>query len=355
MRRGVLALATVGVLAALPASASAHRYTAFAGNPGKPPKGVNDQTVLNRFFPAKVTVHVGDKVRYSALTPHTVSVLAPGTAYPAAAIPDPAGGTYGNDIADPQGNPFFFVGRPKFINNPFVFAPAGSTTVGKDKATHSSGFLVGAKYTLKFAKAKTYTVLCLLHPGMKQTVKVVKKRRKADTDATVTKRIVRQSIKGYADAKKAVKTAVPANTVLAGVERKNATVLSYFPNTLTVPAGTTVDFKLTTPSEVHNMVWGPAAYVDAFAAATDLFPQGPGTPNQLSPASVFGSEPANTAGGYTYTGANYGNGFLWTPVMDPVPASPLPGDEKITFTNPGTYSYYCAIHGKSMSGTVVVQ
>jgi plastocyanin len=187
-------------------------------------------------------------------------------------------------------------------------------------------------------------------------VKVVKKGRRADSNTKVTKAIVKQSVKGYADAKKATAAAVPANTIMAGVERKNATVLSFFPNTLKVAAGTTVDFKLTTPSEAHNMVFGPAAYTDAFLQATDLLP-GLSPGNQLSPAFLFGSEPPTAAGPgtFNYTGANYGNGFLVTPVMDAIPASPLMPEEKITFTAPGTYSYYCAIHGKSMAGTVVVQ
>jgi plastocyanin len=40
--------------------------------------------------------------------------------------------------------------------------------------------------------------------------------------------------------------------------------------------------------------------------------------------------------------------------MDDQAAGPLPGSEKIKFTKPGTYTYFCAIHGRSMSGTVVV-
>jgi len=359
MRRTVAVVAVLGALAAVPASASAKTYSAYAGNPGKVPRGVHEQTVLNRFFPARLKVRAGDKVRYTALTPHTVSVLAKGTAYPAGAVPAP-GETY-SGINDPQGQPFFFNGLQKFINNLAVFAPQNSNVVGDGK-THSSGFLLGqgkpATYSLKFARTGSYKVLCLLHPGMVQRVKVLKRRaRGADTSTKVRGAVLRQSTKGYGDARKAVKTVVPANTVDVGVERKNATVLSYFPNTLKVPAGTAVNFRMAAPSEVHNMVFGPESFVAPFAAATDKLPIFGSTENQVSPPSVYGSEPGSPAGSpnYTYTGSNYGNGFLWTPVMDMDAASPPPGSERITFTTPGTYTYFCAIHGSSMHGTVVVQ
>ena len=44
-----------------------------------------------------------------------------------------------------------------------------------------------------------------------------------------------------------------------------------------------------------------------------------------------------------------------TALMDDQAAIPLPESTKITFTAPGTYHYFCAIHGRSMAGDIIVQ
>jgi len=290
-------------------------------------------------------------------------VLGKGVDPPPLAVPDP-GQTY-SGILDPQGNPFFFNGQQKFKYNEAVFGPVGDKVVD-DTGTHSSGAFAPSEqgpgsYKLTFKRKGTYQVLCLLHPGMKQTVTVLKKKAKgADKPAKVRSKVAKQAAKLYKAAQTAADQAVPANTVYAGVESKQATLLAFAPKTLTVPAGTTVTFALKAPSEVHNMVWGPTGetgFTTTFAAQTDLLPLGPGAPNQVSPPFLYGSEPA-PGGVYTYTGQNYGNGFLFTPLMDDAPGDPpagLPGTTQVKFTTPGTYSYYCQIHGDAMSGTVVVQ
>ena len=70
---------------------------------------------------------------------------------------------------------------------------------------------------------------------------------------------------------------VPANTVYAGVGSTTA-ILGFFPKVLKVKAGTTVTFLNRSPSEVHNVAFGPAKYLLAFSKKTDLLPAGPGEP-----------------------------------------------------------------------------
>ena len=88
---------------------------------------------------------------------------------------------------------------------------------------------------------------------------------------------------------------MPANTVYAGVGGTTA-ILGFFPQVLKVKAGTTVKFVNRSPSEVHNVAFGPAKYLLAFSKKTDLLPAGPGSPNQVTPLYPFGTEPK---GGYT--------------------------------------------------------
>ena len=50
---------------------------------------------------------------------------------------------------------------------------------------------------------------------------------------------------------------------------------AYFPKILKVKAGTTVNFVNRSPSEVHNVVFGPKKYIAGLSKKTDLLPQGP--------------------------------------------------------------------------------
>jgi len=350
----VIAAAAMLVAVAVPATAGAHTWTAWAGSPGKAPAGTPKQAELNLFFPATIRIRQGDSIRYRNNEFHTTTILAKGQKAPALFMPDPTGAKY-QGINDSAGNPFYFNGQPKFIYNPAAFGPVGSKTIGDGKE-HSSGAygkaLGRASVTFKFTKRGSYTMICLIHPGMRQHVIVGGRKSVTRGDALVQAQVATQARKQYASVTEAAKKTPPANTVYAGIGDK-ATLLGFLPNRLTVKAGSAVDFIERSSSEVHNMVFGPKDYTDQFLKQTDLLPVGPGAPNQLTPVDVFGSDPP-TNGAYTYDGTNHGNGFFVTPVMDKQSASPLPNTERVTFTQPGTYHYYCAIHGPEMSGDIVV-
>ncbi|MBA3298330.1 MAG: hypothetical protein H0U19_15500, partial [Acidobacteria bacterium] len=130
--------------------------------------------------------------------------------------------------------------------------------------------------------------------------------------------------------------------------------LSFLPKTLTVKAGTTVNFVNKSPSEPHNMAFGKTAYIEALMKKVDLFPMGPGAPNQAPPFFIYGSDPPRA---YAYDGTNHGNGFLATSLIDDEPGSPpkgLPGASRITFSKAGKFHYFCLIHGPDMGGDIVV-
>ncbi len=69
------------------------------------------------------------------------------------------------------------------------------------------------------------------------------------------------------------------------------TILGYFPQTLTVKAGTTVTYVNKSPTEVHNLVFGPKKYILGIEKKTDLLPTSPTSPNQVAPFLIYGSEP----------------------------------------------------------------
>ena len=92
------------------------------------------------------------------------------------------------------------------------------------------------------------------------------------------------------------------------------------------------------------------SWIEEFGKKTDLFPTGPTSPNQVSPVLPFGTDPAP----YTYDGATmHGNGFFTTPLTSGAPIG-LPRSSRVTFSAPGTYKYFCWIHGPDMGGTITV-
>jgi plastocyanin len=327
----------------------------FAPIPGCP-AGVPKGTTLDQFFPGKVTIAAGDSITFSSAIFHTVTY---GIKRPALLLPDPAKGKYAN-MDDAAGNPFYFVGLAKFIYNAQAFGPFGPKTIS-GKTPTSSGALSPtgngpnskpATFTYTFPKAGTYKLICTVHPGMQGTV-VVKPSGSATplTPTQVQAEALKDVNTSWDDAKTVAAAAKPPPaTVFVGLGNK-ATILGYFPKTLRVKVGTTVTFVNKAPPEPHNIVLGPKKYIQKLIKTTDLFPGPPGSPNQVAPALLYGSEPK---GKYTYDGANHGNGFLSTPLTSDTPAIPAAHAAKVTFTKPGTYKYFCWIHGPDMSGTVVV-
>jgi len=160
-------------------------------------------------------------------------------------------------------------------------------------------------------------------------------------------------------------------------DKFNASFLQYFPQRVTVHPGDTVDFHENWTGEPHTVTMGTLAEAGlkavkdagpsaqngppppAFASLPTLLPQGPGDANQNAAQPCFlttGAPPADPATACTkdqqtqpdFTGNQtyYNSGFLPEGDTYKVKLSP---DIK-----PGTYSYYCNLHGPEMSGSIVV-
>ncbi len=153
--------------------------------------------------------------------------------------------------------------------------------------------------------------------------------------------------------------------------------LAYFPNQVTVHAGDTVDFAEQFSGEPHSVTLG--TLVDKAIAAWDkltpdqqqngapppevatlpvMLPQGPGDADQRAvnpcfvaagaslPTAATAKCPNQTQGDFTGQDAWYNSGFL---------AKGTHFTVKLASTiAPGTYHYYCNLHGPDMSGTITV-
>jgi plastocyanin len=166
-----------------------------------------------------------------------------------------------------------------------------------------------------------------------------------------------------------------SNAVTVEVDGKaegfHAGFLAYFPKAVTVHAGDTVDFHNNYSGEPHTVTFGTLADAalaasegadengpppDAVAKMPQLLPEGPGDTDPAAanecliatgslPLSGDDCDATDTA--FDGKQAFYNSGFL----------APDVEDWKLELADdiaPGTYGYYCLLHGTHMSGTIEV-
>jgi plastocyanin len=337
---------------AVPVGAQAATKDVNAGAPAGAQKTLDQYGALvNAFFPQTVSVHVGDKVRFTPNGFHNVDLLPKGggTGVP---LLSPTG-TTANPL-DAAGAPYWFNGQPNMgFTSSLLTSSFGKTVTYTGAKAVNSGLPLGPPkpFTVKFTKTGTYTYLCDIHAGMKATVKVLPKSKSVPTAKADAARVKTQIATAVKTAKALTKVTQPANTVDLGVAGLHGVELFVFaPANLTVPTGTTVNFAMTKNSfEVHTATTGPGTPQQADSFLGKLFASVE-TP-VFDPQVVYPSDPPGTPA--ALTPASHGNGFWNSGVLDAVSASPLPGSNSVTFASPGTYTFYCAIH-PFMKGTVTV-
>ncbi len=351
----VLAIATLTV----PASAVAKTRTKTV-NLGPPPavsKALGKATGgvpadVNAYFPGKTTIHPGDKVKFVPFGFHDVSIPAKGEQPPSVIVPTGQSA----DEQDAAGNPFWFNGQPLVGFNPALVTVNGFT--GK-AATFSAakGYETGLPLAdkpkpaiVRFTKKGTYRFYCAVHPGMAGTVKV--KKGKIPSAKADAKRIAKQGKAAVSAAKKLTQETVPANQMALGAAGAGGVELfAFLPQSLSVPAGTTVGFQMPAGSlEIHTATSGPGDIEDASSYLGGLAKsfESPA----IAGAAVYPSDPPPAVPELTTT--SHGNGFVNTGVLDTDDDSPQPATSSIKFTQAGTFTLYCLVH-PFMVGTVTVQ
>jgi plastocyanin len=349
------AIAVVLGMLVVPAGAGAATRSVDMGTPPSAGKALGKYGAdVNAFFPRTTTIHVGDKVRFLPVGFHNLDL--PKKGGKATALWAPRGTVSGS--VDPTGAAYWFNGQPNFQFNLPALAPKGfgKTFSYSGAKGVQSGLPVIPKpkpVTVKFTKAGSYTYYCDIHPGMKATVQVRAKSRSIPSAKGHAKRIKDQVASAVATAKKLSKQAPTGNTVDLGVAGKGGVeIFAMVPAAKTVPAGTTLTFQMspTGPTyEIHTATFGPGniedknTYVGKLAASFE---------GAIDPAALYPSEQPPGIGALTPT--LHGIGFWNSGALDRVSATPLPPASQVTFTTPGTYTYYCLIH-PFMKGTVTVQ
>jgi plastocyanin len=357
MRLRLAAAFAVAAVMAVPATAGAATKEVGMGLAPKAAKAIQKTGAdSNNFYPRTVSIHVGDTVAFEPYGFHNVDLPKRGGKPISLIVPGaPAAG-----VVDAAGAPFWFNGQlPTLGFNPQVLKPSfGKTVRFSGAAAVNSGLPLQERpkpFKVKFTRKGTFTFYCDIHPGMKGQVKVKARRAHISTakqDARALKRLVSLDTKA---AKSLAGTKAPANTVYLGAGKRGVDYFGMVPRNLTVPAGTTVEFKMHPGSrETHTATFGPgnadpqkdpSSYLAQLASTFE----GPGP---FDARATNPSDPPSAVA--TLTAASHGNGFWSSGLLDAEASSPLPVAAKVTFGQAGTYNYYCLLH-PFMAGTVTVQ
>jgi len=259
------------------------------------------EAMANSFYPEVINVLPGDTIVFqNGGEVHTV--------------------TFGptNDIQD------YFV--PPTIFN--YFAPSGTTNFDGTNVVNSGIFFPFATFNVTIDPSTplgTYKYRCMLHPLMVAYVIVGTTR---DSQATVTANANDQRSDDAEDAPLIYNLAqtdlntplqyvypnspspVPATQVILGIGNGEIAFLRFFPQNITVTAGTTVRYINRDPFEPHTVTFG--------TPADDTIPEGG---NVLTAQTTV-----------------LNSGWIWPAVVGGLDYFDL------TFQDAGTYEIVCAIH-----------
>ena len=350
-----LVIALIAAVAlAVPGAAGAATKTVTMGATPKQARVLQQQlsSDANQFFRSTVTIHAGDAVRFAPFGFHNVDFPKRGGDPLPLVVP----GAPTSGQVDAAGAPFWFNGQPGVGFNPALTrSNFGKTLSYTGARAVNSGLPLAAKpkpMTVRFPRAGTFTYFCDVHPGMKGKVRVKRRGTPIPSKRADKSAVAQQVAKAVAAARKLRQTDAPANSVFLGVaDRSGVEFFGMVPETLTVPVGTTVNFRMSAPSfEVHTGTFGPGdpekepnSYLGQLAASF----QSPA----FDPRATYPSEPPGTTASFRST--LHGNGFWNTGLLDAF-QSPSPASAQVTFGQAGSFTFICLVH-PFMKGTVIVQ
>jgi plastocyanin len=298
-------------------------------------------------YPRRIVIAAGDSLKVKVTgAPGDLTYVAKGDALPSYAAPSDALVAGAKDAA---GADLWFNGQPKIGLNPAIGGPTGTKITGKKTVTSGVLGLGPAKtWKVKFPKAGTYKLVSAFHSGVKLTVVVKRHGAPTPSIGQDRKAIAKQLRATTKLARKLTQAKGPANAIQAGSDAKGVATIGFYPAAKTIKAGESVTFEMSKRSiEFHNVAFGPEDYIGE--QIKTFF----GEDGTLNPFVTYRSEQPGAP--ITFDGANHGNGFVNTGIIDANPASAFPSKETVTFTKAGTYTYYCVVHGPDMKGTITVQ
>jgi plastocyanin len=338
-------LAVAASLALIPAcGAHAATKSVMSGLPAANQKAFDNLGAdVNAYFPSKITIHRGDKVRF--VPPNGLhSVDLPSRGGAAALLVSPGAPISG--VRDAAGVPYWFNGQPDLeLTSSLLNGSFGKSLSYSGQQGIQSGLPFTRKpLTVKLTKTGTFTYFCNVHSGMKGKVTVVRPGSKIPSAKADAKAVKKQVAAALKEAKQLQTTFLPKDTIqLGNGGRTGVEILAMYPGTITVPVGTVLTFQMS-----------------RFSVAAHTATTGPGDPlrepdsflGRMS-ASVRATPPFDQAGVYPsdergvpalLNPSLHGNGFWSSGFMDRSDATPQPKTAQVKIVAPGTYNFYCLLH-----------
>jgi plastocyanin len=338
---GVLACLAVALIMSAPVLMAQKTWHANAGAESF------DQAVQgDGFFPNELWITAGDSIQWTFVPknePHTVTFLAEGAVRP---VPPP-----------PIGPP------PPPAGPPFAFDPACLSTQSYTGTNCVSSGVEngGTTFTVTFPNPGLYKLVCLIHTDMNGAVHVLSKGTNLPhSQAFYTSEGAEQAFDLTGAPWQSQKgqnfpSNSNANTVLAGTGQIVGTgggtqyraVVRFINPTITIQQGESVTWTNIDPTEPHTVTFG-----------TEPVPFNP-----MAQVGLGATVDGTLTGAVSSTSTFLNSGFIQTQAPDR--AAPAAGDNQlpigttritITFPNPGTFQYHCALHDiDGMNGTVIVR
>ncbi len=338
--RSVLWVLVIGVAAMLPQVSKAgtgYNWTLYVGAENK-----DQGKQADAMLPNEAWILAGDSIKWQwqpKNEPHTVTLLTPGGLRPAPPGPGPQ----------------------------FGCAPNTSPATYTGTACVDSGPLTGGgSFTVSFPNSGNYKFVCIFHTNMNGTVHVLPAGSalpyiQSDYDRQAKDQAEdilgdfdspTEEVKDFPRSKNEV--LMVGELTATGGGRQYLAIVRFFPETIYISKGETVEFTNADPEEPHTVTSGKDD-----SLTNDQAPVGLGTPaSDLALTATATSTSSPTWGNATAaTGVN--SGFLQASPEDAVNrAQAAPGITRIriTFNATGTFYYHCALHDTDgMQGKVVVK
>jgi plastocyanin len=276
------------------------------------------------FLANEFWIHAGDSITWTFPTPeiHTVTFLKQNTTPQQVRPPRPGVPGGGCPGTTPDGSSF-----------------DGSTCVT------SSELVNGQTYTVNFPTAGNFKLVCLVHPSMTGAVHVLGLSEILPHDQAFYDREANKERtellsdgaglegRGTATAQRTSKDAVSAGIgeiVATGGGSQIVSVVRFLPGTTVVHVGDTVEWTNLDPETPHTVTFGTE-------------PLNPVPPSAGVTTDSDGAKHAVVSS----PGATVNSGFLIAAPQDRtgLAESPLGVTRfRVTFTSPGTFDYFCALH-----------
>jgi|RhiMetdeSRZDD1v2_1073273.scaffolds.fasta_scaffold133373_2 plastocyanin len=275
------------------------------------------------FLVNELWIHAGDSITWTFPTPeiHTVTFLKQDTT-PQQVRPARPGAGGGCPGTTPDGSSF-----------------GGSTCVTSPELVN------GQTYTVHFPTAGNFKLVCLVHPSMTGTVHVLPLSQNLPFDqAFYDREASREQAELLSDGARleglgtATAQRTSENEVTVGIGEIAATgggaqivsVMRFLPGTTVVRVGDTVEWTNLDPETPHTVTFGaePANPVPPSA--------GVGTDSDGAEHAVLGAPGGNLHSGFLVAAPQERRGLAQSPLAV--------NRFRVTFTSPGTFDYFCALH-----------